>query len=174
MRYVDIKITQGMVDAAIEAEPSVRVNRTVASPIDTLTGLIGEFAFSEWFFGDWKAHNPLDTKGRPDFLNRIEIKSSTFKYRDTLNLLVREDYAANRKPDAYVQVIIDTPIAKPNTIEAGWVARISGWATAKEVDASPLRDFGSRDGGLGGYRCHHIAIRHLRPMSSFPSFRSAT
>lgn len=170
MPYVDIKISQEMIDAAKAAVPIVKVDRTVASPIDTLTGLIGELAFSEWFFGDWKAHSLLDTKGRPDFLDKIEVKTSTFKFRDTLNLLVREDYAANRRPEVYVQVIINTPIEAPKTIEPGWVARISGWATPDEVDGAPLRDFGSRGGGPGGYRCRHIQIRRLRPMSSFPEF----
>jgi hypothetical protein len=168
MPTTDITLSIEMIEHAKSVVEDVRVRRTVASPIDTLAGLLGELAFAEWFLGDWRQHDLRNTKGRPDFINRIEVKTSAFPFRETLNLLVREDYAASRKPDCYVQTIIDTPDRFAAKIEAGWKCRLSGWATASEVDAAPLRDFGSKGGGRGGYRCHYIQIRHLRPMSEFP------
>lgn len=171
MRYVDIKVTAEMLDAAAEAVETVKVNRTVASPYDTLAGLIGELAFAQWFLGDWRLHNVFDTKGKADFLNRIEVKTSAFPFRDTLNLLVREDYAARRKPEAYVQTIIDIPSSDATKLEPGLICRLSGWTTSAAVDAAPLRDFGAKGGGRGGYRCHHIQIKNLNPMQTFPIAR---
>ena len=81
---------------------------------------------------------------------------------------MREDYAAARQPECYVQVIIDLPSRDARTIEAGTIARIAGWATSDEVDRAPLKDFGSKTGVAGGYRCRYIAIRNLRGMQIFP------
>lgn len=168
MPYIDIEITTEMLDAASGAVDAVKVNRTVASPYDTLAGLIGELAFAQWFLGDWRLHNFFDTKGKADFFDRIEIKTSAFPFRDTLNLLVREDYAAKRKPEAYVQTIINIPNRDASKLEPGLVCRIAGWTTSAAVDAAPLRDFGAKGGGRGGYRCHYIQIKNLHPMLTFP------
>jgi hypothetical protein len=97
----------------------------------------------------------------------VEVKTSAFPLRDSLNLLVREDYGNKRKPPFYVQVILDVSSAKANLIPIGTKAIVSGWATAREVDAAPLRDFGSKLGGRGGYRCYHIPIHALHDMASF-------
>jgi len=167
MKYIDIAITEKMLRYAHEISENVKVNRTVASPIDTLTGLIGEFAFGQWFLGDWKNHDVLVTKGKADFDDRIEIKTSAFPFSENLNLLVREDYAEKRRPDCYVQVIIETPDRQARTLKPGWNCRISGWATSDDVDAAPLRDFGAKGGGRGGYQCRYIPIRHLNPMNTF-------
>lgn len=173
LTYIDIQITAEMLEAASAAVDAVKVDRTVASPYDTLAGLIGELAFAQWFLGDWRKHDFLTTKGKPDFLNRIEVKTSAFPFRDTLNLLVREDYAAARKPDAYVQTIINISDRNASKLEPGLICRISGWTTAAVVDAAPLRDFGAKGGGPGGYRCHYIQIKNLNPMNTFPIAREA-
>ena len=168
MKYIDIKVTREMIEYANSISDEVKVNRTVASPIDTLTGLVGELAFGQWFLGDWREHDALTTKGKADFADRIEVKTSVYPFSSNLNLLVREDYAEKRRPDYYVQVIIDAPHSNVHSLEPGWNSRISGWATAENVDAAPLRDFGSKGGGRGGYRCRYIPIRSLNPMSTFP------
>lgn len=172
MRYIDVPVTAEMLDFARGAEEEVRVHRTRASQIDSLTGLVGELAFAQWFLGDWKAHNVRDTKGRPDLLGKIEVKTSAYPFSERLNLLVREDYAQKRRPEFYVQVIVDTPDRNAQDILAGWNCRLSGWAAPEEVDSAPLKDFGAKGGGRGGYQCHFIAIKDLRPMESFPSLAS--
>lgn len=168
MTYIDIIVTQEMIDAARMNIDKARVNRTVASPIDTLTGIIGEYAFGQWFLGDWRNHDVHAAKGRADFDDRIEVKCSAYPFSDRLNLLVREDYAEKRQPECYVQTIIDTPCRNARDIEAGWICRLSGWATSQDVDSAPLRDFGAKGGGRGGYRCRYIEIRDLNPMNEFP------
>ncbi|MFO1535741.1 MAG: hypothetical protein ABR586_08760, partial [Thermoplasmatota archaeon] len=60
--------------------------------MDDVTGILGEFAFAQWFFGDWRKHMVGTNKGQMDFVN-VEVKTSAFPFRETLNLLVREDYA---------------------------------------------------------------------------------
>lgn len=172
MHYIDVPITAEMLDYARGAEEEVRVHRTRASKIDSLTGLIGELAFAQWFLGDWRAHDVRDTKGRPDLLGVIEVKTSAYPWSDRLNLLVREDYAEKRRPAFYVQVIVDTPDRNAQDILPNWNCRISGWATPEEVDSAPLRDFGSKGGGRGGYQCRFIAIKDLKSMASFPSLDS--
>lgn len=172
MRYIDVPITAEMLAYARGAEEDVRVHRTRASKIDSLAGLVGELAFAQWFYGNWKSHDVRNTKGQPDILGIIEIKTSAYPWSDRLNLLVREDYAKKRQPDYYVQTIIDTPHRNSQEIIPGWMCRISGWATSKEVDSAPLKDFGAKGGGLGGYQCRFIQIKNLKGMDTFPSFES--
>lgn len=171
-RYIDILLDAAMIEQAQHIGDRVRVDRTVASPIDTLVGLVGEFAFAQWFLGDWRRHDALATRGRADIAGRIEVKTSAFPFSAGLNLLVREDYAARRRPECYVQLIIDTPDRHARDLQPGWTCRIAGWASADEVDAAPLRDFGAKGGGHGGYRCRYIPIRELHPMDRFPIARA--
>lgn len=158
-----------MLAYAKEASIHVSVNRTVASPFDTVTGVLGELAFAEWLIGDWKKHDVYRTKGLSDFFNEIEIKTSAFPFSDKLNLLVREDYAKKRKPKFYVQTILNLPNRYTKEIQVGFEVVIAGYATANELDNAPLKDFGSKFGGRGGYRCHFIQISNLKGMDTFKS-----
>jgi hypothetical protein len=150
--YPSVVVTQEMIDKAKKLIPSTRVFRTIASKIDTLTGHLGEFAFADYFYGNWRNHRVGKNKGETDFED-IEIKTSAFPFSESLNLLVREDYAQKRKPSFYVQVIIK--------------AYICGFASAEEVDNASKRDFGSKFKRAGGYQCHYINIKALHPMEEF-------
>tara|TARA_B100000131_G_C17804943_1_gene487185 strand:+ start:93 stop:608 length:516 start_codon:yes stop_codon:yes gene_type:complete len=158
--YPIVVITEEMIKNAKELIEGSRVHRTIASPIDTLTGHLGEFVFAEYYFGNWQLNNVGKNKGQSDFKD-IEVKASAFPFSERLNLLVREDYAKKRKPDYYVQIIIDVSKAWIKDIEPNTKAYVCGWATAEEVDKAPLRDMGSKYGGRGGYRCHYINIKNL-------------
>lgn len=165
-RYPMVTISSEMIEEAHRLIPSTRVERTIASKIDTLTGHLGEFAFAQFFYGDWRRHQVGRNKGQSDF-DDIEIKTSAFPFSDRLNLLVREDYARKRKPAFYIQIIINVPSRQASDIQPGTLAYLCGFATAKEVDDAPLRDFGSKLGPHGGYRCHYICVRHLHPIMQF-------
>jgi hypothetical protein len=165
--YPNIIITDEMLTFAEDASKYTKVNRTIASPFDTTSGLLGELAFADWFLGDWKLHDVFNTKGKSDFFDEIEIKTSAFPFSDKLNLLVRKDYAEKRKPIFYVQTIINLPNRDIKTINAGMQIILAGYATSEDLDASPLRDFGSKFGGKGGYLCHYIQISKLKNMSLF-------
>ena len=161
-----VVLTSEMIDDATRLVPAAKVHRTTASKIDTLTGYLGELAFAQYFFGDWQRHRVGQNKGEADFPD-IEVKTSAFPFRETLNLLVREDYAKKRKPPFYVQVIVAVDSPKADRIKPGTLAHICGYASADAVDRSPLKDFGSKFGGRGGYRCHYIMIRDLHPIEEF-------
>lgn len=165
-KYPSVEITGEMIQAARKLTKTVRVNRTVASPIDTLTGILGEFVFAKYFYGDWRNHQVGANRGKTDFPD-IEIKTSAFPFNENLNLLVREDYARKRKPAFYVQIILDTPDPSGVKVSAGTLAYLCGFAGAEEVDAAPKKDFGSKFGGSGGYLCHYIPVKKLRPMEKF-------
>jgi len=154
-----------MIDEAQRLVPETEVKRTVASQIDTLTGHLGEMAFAKFHFGNWKLHTIGANKGKEDFPD-IEIKTSAFPFRENLNLLVREDYAQKRKPKFYVQIILDTKSSRASSIEAGTSAIICGFAVSDEVDSAPLRDFGSKFGSRGGYRCHYVPIIELHSIEN--------
>ena len=156
-----------MLSFALEASHHVAVARTITSPFDTLTGLLGELAFAQWFLGDWRKHDVFNTKGLSDFFDEIEIKTSAFPFSDRLNLLVREDYAKKRKPMFYIQTILDLPARDVKCILAGYSIKLAGYAMAIEIDEAPLKDFGSKFGGGGGYRCHYIQIAKLGNMANF-------
>ena len=165
-KYEVITIIQEMINEATKLINSVKVNRTVASKIDTLTGILGEFVFAQYFYGNWQKHLVGKNKGQLDFKD-IEIKTSAFPFRDSLNLLVREDYAKKRKPPFYIQIIINVDSKKADNIKAGTKAIISGWATYKDIENAPKRDFGSKLSNKGGYSCFYIPIKNLQPIHSF-------
>lgn len=167
-KYPKIIITEEMLAEAQRLIAFTTVNRTKASEIDTLTGHIGEFVFAEYYYGNWKKNFVGENKGKEDFPD-IEIKASAFPFNRKLNLLVREDYAQKRKPKFYVQIIIDVEGTKAKEILPGTAAYICGYATADEVDNSPLRDFGSKYGGKGGYRCRYINIMNLKMLPKYHS-----
>ena len=123
--------------------------------------------WAQYRYGDWHVHNLEDNKGKIDYTD-VEIKTSAFPFNHKLHLLVREDYAKKRKPRRYVLIIIDLPSPKAS-ITAGVSAYVCGFATAREVDTAPLKDFGSKFGKEGGYRCHYIGIDRLHPITEFDS-----
>ncbi len=162
-------ITSGMLRNADSKINEVKIERTVASKIDTLTGILGEFIFSEYFYGDWKKNRVGKNKGETDF-PEIEIKTSAFPYSDKLNLLVREDYALKRKPKAYVQIIVDVDPNEMEKITDGMKAYLCGWATSEEIDKAPKKDLGSKSSYHSGYKCHYISLKELHPMDKLKTF----
>lgn len=158
-----IRISEEMLQASQALVELVRVNRTIASPFDTQAGILGEMAFAQWYYGDWRRHQVGANKGQSDF-GELEVKTSAFPFSGRLHLLVREDYARKRKPRFYVQLILDLPHRDQKKLIPGLGIYVCGYATAAEVDAAPLKDFGSKHGGEGGYKCHYLPISKLRPV----------
>ncbi len=166
MKYPKVTITAEMINKAENLISATRINRTKASEIDTITGILGEFVFAQYLYGDWRRNQVGRNKGDLDFED-IEIKASAFPFSRNLNLLVREDYARKRKPPFYIQIIIDTRTRNADAIPAGTKAYICGWTTSEHVDNAPKKDFGSKYGTRGGYKCHYINITQLNPMETF-------
>ncbi len=52
MQFPCITLTAEIIDSARILIEKVQVNRTIVSKIDTLTGILGEYAFAEYFYGD--------------------------------------------------------------------------------------------------------------------------
>lgn len=165
MRYPCVIITDEVLAAARPLARQVAMRRTRASPIDALAGVLGEMAFAQYLYGDWRRHELRTNKGKADF-DTIEVKASAFPFSTKLHLLVREDYADRRKPLCTVQIVIDVPDAHAGDIAAGTRAVLCGFATAEEIDAAPLKDFGSKLGGAGGYRCRYIPLSKLHPVTA--------
>jgi len=169
--YPAVEITADMIAAAEDVASAIRVLRTQASPIDTLAGALGEYAFAQYFYGDWRRNRVGANKGQSDF-DGIEIKTSAFPFDENrLHLLVREDYGRKRKPPFYVQIILDVADGHALSIPAGTMAFICGYATGDEVAAAPLRDFGAKSGAPGGYRCFYIPISQLHPVEELRLLR---
>ena len=164
-KYPQIIITKEMLDEANRLIPQTKVDRTVASKIDTLTGHLGEYVFAQFMFGDWRKNFVGKNKGQSDF-GDFEIKTSAFPFNEKLNLLVREDYARKRKPKFYVQIIIDVASHLADSIPENTRAYLCGYATCEEVDQAPLKDFGSKLGATGGYQCHFISIKNLKSVTA--------
>ncbi len=159
-----------MIAEAERLIPSTKVNRTIASSIDTLTGHLGEFVFAQFLFGDWKLNRVGKNKGEVDYPD-IEIKTSAFPFSERLNLLVREEYAKKRKPKYYVQIILDVEKKSAEEISPHTKAIICGFASAEEVDGAPVKDFGSKFGGKGGYQCRYISLKKLHPIEEMKTIQ---
>jgi hypothetical protein len=158
-----ITITEKIIDAALAIERNVQVHRTRTSPVDTLSGIIGEFAFAEWYYGDWRQNEVGETQGSPDFEGRIEVKTSVFPLSERLNLPIREDYAKARTPDYYVWCCIDVPSRSDKRILPGREVAIVGWATGEEAHNAPLMNMG----WVGSYKCHLTPVPDLHSMDKF-------
>ncbi len=159
--YPFVLITGEMLEEALRLVPSTQVKRTITSNIDTLAGHLGEFAFAQFYFGDWKKNNVGKNKGKSDFQD-FEIKTSAFPFSEKLHLLVREDYATKRKPKFYVQIILDVDSRNANTIMPNTKAYVCGFATTEDIDNAPLKDFGSKLSANSGYKCKYISIKNLK------------
>ncbi len=61
--YPFVVITGEMISEAKKLISFAKVNRTVASKIDTLTGHLGEFVFAQYYFGDWKKNRAGKNRG---------------------------------------------------------------------------------------------------------------
>lgn len=163
---VRVVIIAEMLRAAELVASLAHINRTIASPVDTLTGVLGEMVWAQYYFGSWQKHNLINNIGKNDF-NQVEIKASAFRFNPHLNLLVREDYHAKRKPKYYVQVIIDVDPKNPRIVP-DTNAFICGFATGDEIDRAPLRQEKSKRGGAAGFRTRYIPILNLHPIREFP------
>ncbi len=155
-----------MLDEATKFVSAVEVKRTKASPFDTLTGILGELAFAEYFYGDFRKNNVGNNKGKSDFRD-VEIKTSAFPFSTHLHLLVRADYKEKRKPPFYIQIILNIPHTDSADIPVGTQAILCGFATSDEVEHAPKKDFGSKLCSSDSYECFYIPIMKLHPMTDF-------
>lgn len=161
-----VAITAEMLDAAKQLSEKVRVHRTRESHVDALGGVIGEFAFSQWMTGDWRNHEVGSNKGRADFQDIVEVKSSVYPFQENLNLVIREDYGYKFKP-LYVQVIINVASKVEKSILPGVNVILCGFASHEEATArgaQPMRKYG---GGFTSYGVFMTPISNLRPMDGF-------
>ena len=90
-RYPSVLVTKEMIEDSMERAPSVTVHRTKASNLDTVYGIIGEYCFAVWLYGEWKSHSKLDTKGKLEIMADIEVKTSAYRFSDNLTLFDLQD-----------------------------------------------------------------------------------
>ena len=159
MMKEDVKIEYMKKEVIQKLEGWFDVQGTIASPSDSILNAVGMIAFAEWFTGDWRK--------LLDIVCLVEVKTLAHPFRDTLNLLVREDDVKKRISPLYVLVVLDVPKPQVTDILPGTEAIIAGFAYGFEVKNAPLKDFGSKFGGEGGSRCHFIPIFKLHPMEEF-------
>jgi hypothetical protein len=163
----EVQITVAMLEEAARLAPAVRVARTQESEVDTLGGILGEFAFAEWFTGDWRgAHEVGRNKGHADFRGIVEVKASVYPFRETLHLVVREDYGGKPK-QLYVQVIVSTDNAAKKSIVPGTPAILCGYTYHEDVSAAKLSPMPMGGGRYTRYQAFQIPIRNLLPMDGF-------
>jgi len=158
---VSMYISEGMLEYAKSLEEKMQMNRTKESEVDTLTGLLGELVFADWWYnGDWKRGNSYENLvnnfGKPDFEGRFEVKSSTHKFSWNLNLLIREDYN-KRIPPFYVQVLFDTDKKELTTMTP---CSIIGYADGNNAHNGELKEMA----GITSYKCYHTPFTKLNPI----------
>lgn len=167
-----IEITAEQIDAANALVPANRVHRTRVSPVDTLGGILGEFAFSQWLTGDWRNHEVGTNKGKADLFGLVEVKTSIYPFKETLNLVIREDYGSKFK-DVYVQHIIDVADSYRKDIVPGTRVIICGFASHEQATSKPAQPMTMRGGMKTPYKVFTIPISELQPMADFrPWFRT--
>jgi hypothetical protein len=164
-----VEVTAEMIETANALVPATRVRRTRVSPVDTLGGILGEFAFAHWLTGDWRRHEVGENKGKADLFGLVEVKTSVYPFKETLNLVIREDYGAKFK-DVYVQNIINVDDNVRKEIRPGTCAVICGFATHDHATSKPAEQMTMRGGLKTPYKVFTTPITELRPMSEFRAF----
>ena len=164
-----IEITAEHIEEAEALVAGNQVRRTRVSPVDTLGGIIGEFIFAEWLTGDWRNHEVGTNKGKADLLGLIEVKTSIYPFKESLNLVIREDYGAKFK-DVYVQNIINVSDGYRKDIVPGTQAIICGFATHEQATSKPAKPMTMRGGMNTPYGVFKVPISELQPMADFRAF----
>lgn len=164
-----IQITAEHIEEAKALVPANQVHRTRVSPVDTLGGIIGEFVFAQWLTGDWRNHEVGTNKGKADLFGLVEVKTSIYPFKESLNLVIREDYGAKFK-DVYVQNIINVADAFRKEIVPGTEAIICGFATHEQATSKPAHPMTMRGGLKTPYKVFTVPISELRPMTEFRDF----
>jgi len=164
-----IEITREHIEEAKLLVPNNQVHRTRVSPVDTLGGIIGEFIFTQWLTGDWRDHEVGTNKGKADLFGLIEVKTSIYPFKETLNLVIREDYGAKFK-DVYVQNIINVADAYRKDIVPGTQAIICGFATHEQATSKAAQPMTMRGGMKTPYKVFTVPIAQLQPMDGFRPF----
>lgn len=161
-----IDITAEQIEAATALVPANQVHRTRVSPVDTLGGILGEFAFAQWLTGDWRNHEVGSNKGKADLFGLVEVKTSIYPFRETLNLVIREDYGAKFK-DVYVQIIINVTDSYRKEIVPGTRAILCGFATHEHATRRPAQPMRMSGGTATPYKVFTLPISQLEPMEDF-------
>lgn len=164
-----VQITAEHIEAAKALVPNNQVHRTRVSPVDTLGGIIGEFIFAQWLTGDWRNHEVGTNKGKADLMGLIEVKTSIYPFKETLNLVIREDYGAKFK-DVYVQNIINVADGYNKVILPGTEAIICGYASHEQATSNPAQPMTMRGGMKTPYKVFTVPLRQLQPMDNFRDF----
>lgn len=154
-------ISEEMLEYAKSLEDKLQMNRTKESKVDTLTGILGELVFADFWYGDWKRENSYDefvsNFGKPDFEGRFEVKSSCHKFDWKLNLLIRQDYNEKRIPPFYVQILFDTD-TKEITTKTG--AIIIGYTYGEKAHNGELKEIA----GITTFKAYHTPFEELSPI----------
>lgn len=161
-----LEITREQIEAAEALVPANQVRRTRVSPVDTLGGILGEFAFAQWLTGDWRNNEVGTNKGKADLFGLVEIKTSIYPFKETLNLVIREDYGAKFK-DVYVQNIINVKDAFRKEISPGTQVIICGYTTHEQATSTPAQPMTMRGGMQTPYKVFKVPINQLSPMDGF-------
>ena len=167
-----VEITAAMLEAAGALVHETQVKRTRVSPVDTLGGILGEFAFAHWLTGDWRKNEVGSNRGKADLFGLIEIKTSIYPFRESLNLVIREDYGAKFK-DVYVQNIINVADAYRKDIVPGTQVIICGFATHAQATSKPAEPMTMKGGARTPYGVFKMPISSLQPMAGFKPFFEA-
>lgn len=161
-----VELSSEQIAAAEALVPANQVRRTRVSPVDTLGGILGEFAFAQWLTGSWQNHEVGTNKGKADLVGLVEIKTSIYPFKETLNLVIREDYGAKFK-DFYVQIIINVKDSYRKEIVPGTQAIICGYATHQQATSTPAQPMTMRGGMKTPYKVFTVPIAMLTPMDGF-------
>jgi hypothetical protein len=94
------------------------------------------------------------------------VKTSIYPFKETLNLVIREDYGAKFK-DVYVQNIINVKDSYRKDIVPGTHVIICGFATHEQATSIPAQPMTMRGGMKTPYKVFTVPISKLSPMDGF-------
>lgn len=159
-------ITEELLQEAKSLIPKIQLHNERANEFDALTGTIGELAFAEWLYGDFRKHTVGRNFGKADFKG-IEIKTSLHTLTNSRHLIAKASYVESRPAAFYVQCFCNSSTPRRGPL-VGDTVFIAGWLAKDELLKLGREHWEvTRDGEQTGIRTLRVPLPRLNPMGQF-------
>lgn len=159
-------ITEELLEEAKSLIPRIQLHNERANDFDALTGTIGELAFAQWIYGDFRKHTVGRNFGKSDF-EGIEVKTSLHTLTRNRHLIAKASYVEARPAAFYVQCFVNSSTPRRGPL-VGDTVFIAGWLTKDQLLKLGREHWEiTREGKPTGIRTLRVPLPRLNPMEGF-------
>lgn len=161
-----VVITEELFQEAKRLIPQIQLQNDRANEFDALTGTVGELAFAQWFYGDFRSHSVGRNFGKSDF-EGIEVKTSLHTLTSARHLIAKASYVETRPAAFYVQCFCNSSTPRRGPL-IGDTVFVAGWLAKEQLLNLGRENWEvTRDGENTGIRTLRVPLPRLNPMEEF-------